>query len=142
MYAGLAGSLMAVTDPLAGAERMQWTASGEVVLMTILGGVGTLLGPLIGVGVIKYFENIFSAINESTLFAFFDFLPQWLAEVAVSISSHFVGEGWHLTLGVLFMLVVAFLPGGVMEGIDKIKQMINKRKQASSEPRQVEESNG
>ena len=38
MYAGLAGSLMAVTDPLAGAERMQWTASGEVVLMTILGG--------------------------------------------------------------------------------------------------------
>jgi len=39
MYAGLAGGLMAVTDPLAGAERMQWTASGEVVLMTILGGV-------------------------------------------------------------------------------------------------------
>src|SRR3546814_2245906 len=43
MYAGLAGSLLAVTDPLAGAERMQWTASGEVVLMTILGGAGTLL---------------------------------------------------------------------------------------------------
>ncbi|HAI31150.1 MAG TPA: branched-chain amino acid ABC transporter permease, partial [Thalassospira sp.] len=41
MYAGLAGSLLAVTDPLAGAERMQWTASGEVVLITILGGVGT-----------------------------------------------------------------------------------------------------
>jgi ABC-type branched-subunit amino acid transport system permease subunit len=38
MYAGLAGGLMAITDPLAGAERMQWTASGEVVLMTILGG--------------------------------------------------------------------------------------------------------
>ena len=39
MYAGLAGALMAATDPLAGAERMQWTASGEVVLMTILGGL-------------------------------------------------------------------------------------------------------
>src|SRR5690606_6520483 len=38
MYAGLAGALLAVTDPLVGAERMQWTASGEVVLMTILGG--------------------------------------------------------------------------------------------------------
>ncbi|MBR9764712.1 MAG: branched-chain amino acid ABC transporter permease, partial [Rhodobacteraceae bacterium] len=37
MYAGLAGGLMASMDPLAGAERMQWTASGEVVLMTILG---------------------------------------------------------------------------------------------------------
>jgi ABC-type branched-subunit amino acid transport system permease subunit len=58
MYAGLAGGLLAVTDPLAGAERMQWTASGEVVLMTILGGAGTLLGPVIGAGAIKYFENI------------------------------------------------------------------------------------
>ena len=60
MYAGLAGALMAVTDPLAGAERMQWTASGEVVLMTILGGVGTLIGPLLGVGIIKYFETLVS----------------------------------------------------------------------------------
>src|SRR3546814_8940148 len=53
MYAGLAGSLLAVTDPLAGAERMQWTASGEVVLMTILGGAGTLLGPVLGAAIIK-----------------------------------------------------------------------------------------
>ena len=67
MYAGLAGALLAITDPLAGAERMQWTASGEVVLMTILGGVGTLVGPVIGAWLIKYFENIFSAFNDSTL---------------------------------------------------------------------------
>ncbi|MEC8014970.1 MAG: branched-chain amino acid ABC transporter permease, partial [Pseudomonadota bacterium] len=63
MYAGLAGGLMASMDPLAGAERMQWTASGEVVLMTILGGAGTLIGPVLGAGFIKYFENIFSKIN-------------------------------------------------------------------------------
>ena len=67
MFAGLAGGLLACTDPLAGAERMQWTASGEVVLMTILGGAGTLLGPVIGAGVIKYFENIFSSFNKSGL---------------------------------------------------------------------------
>ncbi len=73
MYAGLAGGLLAVTDPLAGAERMQWTASGEVVLMTILGGAGTLLGPVIGTGVIRRVENIFSAFNETILTAgFFD----------------------------------------------------------------------
>jgi branched-chain amino acid transport system permease protein len=60
MYAGLAGGLMVSMDPLAGAERMQWTASGEVVLMTILGGAGTLIGPVLGAGLIKYFENIFS----------------------------------------------------------------------------------
>ena len=65
MYAGLAGTLLASIDPLAGAERMQWTASGEVVLMTILGGVGTLIGPLLGVVIIKYLENVFSALNKS-----------------------------------------------------------------------------
>ena len=41
-----------------GPERMQWTASGEVVLMTILGGAGTLIGPVLGAGFIKYLENI------------------------------------------------------------------------------------
>lgn len=120
VYAGLAGALMAVTDPLAGAERMQWTASGEVVLMTILGGVGTLIGPLLGVGIIKYFENIFSALNTNTLHQTFSFLPDWLEDIVVAISSHFVGDGWHLTLGVLFMVIVIFLPGGVMEGFQRI----------------------
>ena len=127
MYAGLAGGLLAVTDPLAGAERMQWTASGEVVLMTILGGTGTLLGPVIGAGAIKYFENIFSAYNEGTLMSIFSFLPETLQHAAVSISSLFVGEGWHLTLGALFMLVVIFLPGGLMEGIDRILRWIGRR---------------
>ena len=120
MYAGLAGSLLAVTDPLAGAERMQWTASGEVVLMTILGGVGTLIGPLLGAGLIKYFENIFSAFNEQTLHHTFSFLPEPAQNVAVSIAHLFVGEGWHLTLGLLFMAVVIFLPGGLMEGFRRV----------------------
>ncbi len=128
MYAGLAGSLMAVTDPLAGAERMQWTASGEVVLMTILGGAGTLIGPLLGVGIIKYFENIFSAFNEQVLQQSFSFLPDWMANVAVAITSPFVGEGWHLTLGVLFMVVVIFLPGGIMEGYQRIRERLKKPK--------------
>jgi len=120
MYAGLAGSLMAVVDPLAGAERMQWTASGEVVLMTILGGAGTLLGPVLGAGIIKYFENIFSAFNDQVLGRIFDFLPEALQNVMVTLVHPFVGEGWNLTLGVVFMLIVIFLPGGVMEGVARI----------------------
>jgi ABC-type branched-subunit amino acid transport system permease subunit len=127
MFAGLAGSLMAVTDPLAGAERMQWTASGEVILMTILGGVGTLFGPLLGVGIIKYLENIFSAVNDSVLHSFYSFLPQWGENLLVTITAPFVGEGWHLTLGLLFMLIVIFLPGGVMEGFQKIKLYFQNR---------------
>lgn len=126
MYAGLAGALLAVTDPLAGAERMQWTASGEVVLMTILGGVGTLIGPVIGAWLIKYFENIFSAFNEGVLHRFFSFLPAELADPVVAISSKFVGEGWHLTLGLIFVLVVIFVPGGIMEGVRRVGAMFRR----------------
>ncbi len=134
MYAGLAGGLMAVTDPLAGAERMQWTASGEVVLMTILGGTGTLLGPVIGAGAIKYFENIFSAFNEGTLMQIFSFLPEGLQHAAVSVSSLFVGEGWHLTLGALFMIIVIFLPGGLMEGVNRIVRLFTKSGSGGGSP--------
>ncbi|WP_338723849.1 branched-chain amino acid ABC transporter permease [Devosia sp. XK-2] len=120
MYAGLAGALLAVTDPLAGAERMQWTASGEVVLMTILGGVGTLVGPVIGAWIIKYFENILSALNDNILAQFWSFLPEDAADVVVKITSKFVGDGWHLTLGLVFVIIVIFLPGGIMEGVRRI----------------------
>ncbi len=131
MYAGMAGALLAVTDPLAGAERMQWTASGEVVLMTIMGGAGTLLGPVLGASVIKYFENIFSAINENVLHQVFSWLPQGVQDVVVSILGLFVGEGWHLTLGLLFMLIVIFLPGGLMEGLGRIVSLFKRGKAAT-----------
>jgi len=111
---------------LAGAERMQWTASGEVVLMTILGGVGTLIGPLLGAGLIKYFENIFSSFNEQVLHEIFSFLPDFLENAMVFIVNPFVGEGWHLTLGALFMVIVIFLPGGIMEGMGRIMKLFKK----------------
>ena len=119
-YAGLAGALLCVTDPLAGAERMFWTASGEVVLMVILGGAGTLMGPMLGAGIIKYFENILSAFNKSTLEGMLGFLPENMLDGTISVLSLFVGEGWHLTLGLLFMVVVIFLPGGLVEGAKSI----------------------
>jgi ABC-type branched-subunit amino acid transport system permease subunit len=123
MYAGLAGCLLAVTDPLAGAERMQWTASGEVVLMTILGGAGTLIGPMLGAAILKYFENIFSAFNNQTLHDIFSFLPSWLDNLVSAIVSPFVGEGWQLTLGLVFMIIVIFLPGGLMEGLLRLRRL-------------------
>ena len=128
MYAGLAGGLMASMDPLAGAERMQWTASGEVVLMTILGGAGTLIGPVLGAGFIKYFENIFSKINDNVLHSWFSFLPDGLEDAVVFIIHPFIGKGWHLTLGILFMLVVIFLPGGLVEGGQRIRGWLKNRK--------------
>jgi len=132
MYAGLAGGLMVAMDPLAGAERMQWTASGEVVLMTILGGAGTLIGPILGAGVIKYFENIFSKINDNILYQWFSFMPDGLQDFFVLIIHPFIGKGWHLTLGIMFMLVIIFLQGGVVEGGQRIANMFRRKKASGS----------
>ena len=131
MYAGLAGALMASMDPLAGAERMFWTASGEVVLMTILGGAGTLIGPVLGAGMIKYMENIISKINSDILHGWFAFLPDGLEDFVVAIIYPFIGKGWHLTLGLMFMAVVIFLPGGLVEGGQRITAAIRRRSNKS-----------
>jgi ABC-type branched-subunit amino acid transport system permease subunit len=128
MYAGLAGGLMAAMDPLAGPERMFWTASGEVVLMTILGGVGTLIGPVLGAGAIKYMENILSKINKDILHQWFAFLPDGLEDFIITIVYPFIGKGWHLTLGIIFMLVVIFLPGGLVQGGQKIAGLFRGKK--------------
>lgn len=128
MYAGLAGALLASMDPLAGAERMQWTESGSIVLMVILGGAGTLLGPVLGAGVIKYFEAIFSRINDNVLHGWFDFLPGFIENTMVWIIHPFVGKGWSLTLGLVFMIIVIFLPGGLMDGANRIGKWFEKRK--------------
>ena len=128
MYAGLAGGLMASMDPLAGAERMFWTASGEVVLMTILGGAGTLIGPILGAGMIKYMENIISKINKTILHEWFYWMPDGLEDLMVTIIYPFIGKGWHLTLGIIFMLVVIFLPGGLVEGGQRLAGLFGRRK--------------
>ncbi len=132
MYAGLAGGLMVAMDTQAGPERMFWTASGEVVIMTILGGAGTLLGPVLGAGFIKYLENIVSKINKDILHEWFSFLPEGLETAMVSLVYPFIGKGWHLTLGILFMLVVIFLPGGLVEGGQRIGRLFRRKKPAGS----------
>ena len=128
MYACLAGGLMVAMDTQAGPERMFWTASGEVVLMTILGGAGTLIGPVLGAGVIKYMENILSKINSDILHGWFAFMPDGMEDFTVAILYPFIGKGWHLTLGLMFMLVVTFLPGGLVEGGQKLKTWFANRK--------------
>jgi branched-chain amino acid transport system permease protein len=132
MYAGLAGGLLVAMDTQVGAERMFWTASGEVVLMTILGGAGTLIGPVLGAGFIKYMENIVSKINKTVLEQWFAFMPDGIEDFFITIVYPFVGKGWHLTLGLLVMMVVIFLPGGLVQGGQKVAALF-KRKKASDE---------
>jgi ABC-type branched-subunit amino acid transport system permease subunit len=132
MYAGLAGGLMVAMDTQVGPERMFWTASGEVVLMTILGGAGTLIGPVLGAGMIKYMENI--CLQDQRL----DPAPVVLlhARRTGRLRRHvihpFIGKGWHLTLGIVFMLVVIFLPGGLMEGGERIAKLFKRSKGSGS----------
>ncbi len=62
--AGLAGATKAIVFQLASLTDVHWTMSGEVVLMTLLGGMGTVFGPVVGAFVIIGLENYLSSFGE------------------------------------------------------------------------------
>jgi branched-chain amino acid transport system permease protein len=100
MYAGLAGSLMVVYEPYVATKFLHWSTSGEVVIMSVIGGVNTLIGPMIGATFMLYFENVVQA---------------------------FIGEHWKLILGIIFVLIVVFLPGGFVDGYNRIRKAVGMR---------------
>jgi branched-chain amino acid transport system permease protein len=61
--AGLAGSTKALVFGLASLTDVHWTMSGEVVLMTLLGGLGTIFGPVVGALIIVAMENYFAQLG-------------------------------------------------------------------------------
>jgi len=61
--AGLAGATKAIVFQLASLTDVYWSMSGEVVLMTLLGGMGTVFGPLIGAAVIVTMQNYFAGFG-------------------------------------------------------------------------------
>jgi branched-chain amino acid transport system permease protein len=65
--AGLAGSLKALVFQLASLTDVHWNMSGEVVLMTLVGGLGTVFGPVTGAFLIVAMENYFSAFGQWVL---------------------------------------------------------------------------
>jgi branched-chain amino acid transport system permease protein len=85
MGAGLAGALMANYMRFVSPDMLHWTQSGEFMIMVILGGVGTLLGPAIGAAVLIVLET---------------FLAAWT-------------EHWQAILGPLLVLIVLFGRGGI-----------------------------
>lgn len=92
LYAGLAGVLAAVYETYVPTESLHWTTSGEIVMMSVIGGVGTLFGPMLGAAIVLFLENVLSAQTE-----------QWL-----------------LIQGLIFMGFVIFLPGGVVDAVRRI----------------------
>jgi len=61
--AGLAGATKAIVFQLASLTDVHWTMSGEVVLMTLLGGMGTIFGPVVGAFAIITMENYLAELG-------------------------------------------------------------------------------
>lgn len=64
MFAGLAGVLFVFFNGFVSPGNLGWTLSGEVMLMVIIGGAGTLWGPVLGAALILVLENIISSYTE------------------------------------------------------------------------------
>jgi branched-chain amino acid transport system permease protein len=65
--AGLAGSVKALVFQLASLTDVHWTMSGEVVLMTLVGGLGTIFGPIVGAVLIVAMENYLASFGQWVL---------------------------------------------------------------------------
>ncbi|MGA2893441.1 MAG: branched-chain amino acid ABC transporter permease [Xanthobacteraceae bacterium] len=65
--AGLAGSVKALVFQLASLTDVHWTMSGEVILMTLVGGLGTIFGPLVGAFAIIAMENYLAPFGQWVL---------------------------------------------------------------------------
>jgi branched-chain amino acid transport system permease protein len=61
--AGMAGGTKALVFQLASLTDVHWTMSGEVVLMTLVGGLGTLFGPVIGAAIIVTMQNYLAQLG-------------------------------------------------------------------------------
>ena len=63
ILSGLAGGTKAIVFQLASLTDVHWTMSGEVVLMTLLGGLGTVFGPVAGAVVVIALENYLAQLG-------------------------------------------------------------------------------
>lgn len=61
--AGVAGATKALVFQLASLTDVYWTMSGEVVLMALLGGVGTIFGPIVGAAIVVTLQNYFASFG-------------------------------------------------------------------------------
>jgi branched-chain amino acid transport system permease protein len=62
--AGVAGATKAIAFQIASLTDVHWTMSGEVVLMTLVGGLGTIFGPVVGAFVIVSMQNYLNALDQ------------------------------------------------------------------------------
>lgn len=93
MGAGLAGALLANVAKFVSPDMLHWTRSGEFIIMVILGGVGTLFGPLVGAAAFIILETV---------------LTSWT-------------ENWQLLLGLFLLAVVLHTRGGLLALVSRAR---------------------
>lgn len=113
---GLAGSLKTLVLGFATLSDVHWTASGQVILMTLVGGLGTLSGPLVGSAVVVLLEN---KIGE---------LGNLLARITTVDWFNTLGESVTMVTGLIFVICVLAFRKGIM---GEIIAFIERRKGAS-----------
>jgi branched-chain amino acid transport system permease protein len=107
-YAGFAGGCLGVLQAFMPPDAFMFETSGQLIMQSAIGGIGTLFGPLLGAAVWLFLQ---------------DFLQAALG----------LGAAWKLVLGLVFVLLVCFLRRGLIGGIaDLYAYFAGKR--ASSEP--------
>ncbi|MBP7083861.1 MAG: branched-chain amino acid ABC transporter permease [Giesbergeria sp.] len=99
---GLAGALKAMVMGFATLSDVHWTASGHVVLMTLVGGLGTLSGPLVGSAVVVLLENKLGEIGHA------------LAEMSGIEWFSTLGESVTMVTGLIFVICVLAFRRGIM----------------------------
>ena len=87
IYGGVSGALLAGFNSFVSPNLYHPLVSGEIIMMTIMGGMGTLVGPVIGTGLMIILGDVLST---------------WLA------------DSWMMVMGAIFVAFILFSPGGVM----------------------------
>lgn len=97
---GLAGAMKALVFQLVALSDVHWMMSGEVVLMTLLGGAGTLAGPIVGATVIVTMQNYLAGLGS------------WVIIIQ----------------GAIFVLCVLLLRGGIVRGVSDLWAVFSDRR--------------
>jgi branched-chain amino acid transport system permease protein len=98
---GLAGALLANHTEFISPAMMHWTRSGDLIVMVVLGGLGSLFGPLFGAVALLVFEESLPAIIKT------------LGTPLIGAKAAQASEYWQIVLGPLLLLIVLFARGGI-----------------------------
>ena len=98
---GLSGALIGNHTDFVSPAMMYWTRSGDLIIMVVLGGMGSVVGPVIGAVALLVLEEALPSVITFVLHPF-------MGEKAAGY-----GEFWQIVLGPLLLLVVLFARGGI-----------------------------